>query len=845
MIDKGRTLRIENLHATNASVSVDLPCDDVLRVGEIKTRTEAHFRKTNCLFACQTTFNRIALASLFIMLLSPLAQSLEGQIARIKNQHFKAFEPFVLPQTGDKSIRVAQDFHPAALKKNTPFGFQPLPYKTVTTNLRGFGVPFQINADNGSFIEVQLYVSRDRGKSWQFAARQTTDKKEFPFESKEDGEYWFALKTLDRDRKLLPEGDPQIDLKIVVDTVKPELDFRIETDAAGRIACRWHATDENISPQSLRIFYQPIGDDGVPEDWKRIPINLPGTARAGIYADQLAWWPDTAQQAINVAVEIKDIAGNTVQLTRQVQVTQAGWRHQRQSTAQVATNERAQSGGDWTLPQPGQEAPPAPSDPVLPPANRKVAQGQGDHPPNVVCKDGVCQLVKSPAAPQANGSGTRGFAAAGSHPSGNRSQSQRQAMKLVGSEVEFVPPPVPDEYDPRQAAVQAAPPSPFKHSQNQAAENYLASRRPNSTAASPQVWKSETDESIPKPQSSSSTTLGPDPTLAPIAYSNPWSTPRQSVTNVPSNPPSMIRNGNKVIGESSTMGATNQYRGLNTQGGRPIPQPTLLPGVEGTSSRLNQQQSRSDRTLAPIQNGSSKPKSLASVGYRPPSSPSRPTRDVMPTRESKAPIQIIGSKRFRLNYGIDSIDPSGVAGVDLWLTRDDGTTWQAWGSDPDSRSPFPVEVQQEGRYGFKIVVHSKDGLTGQGPSSGDDPDMWILVDTQSPLARISSVPYGRGKEAGRLVINYSVSDKFLTLRPIVLAYSPNPQGPWEVIGDGLRNEGRFVWKPTPDVPDRIFLRIDALDKAGNVGVHVLSQAIDVSGLVPRGTIHGVVPVGTR
>ena len=70
--------------------------------------------------------------------------------------------------------------------------------------------------------------------------------------------------------------------------------------------------------------------------------------------------------------------------------------------------------------------------------------------------------------------------------------------------------------------------------------------------------------------------------------------------------------------------------------------------------------------------------------------------------------------------------------------------------------------------------------------------MWILIDTQSPLVRIKSVPYGRGKEAGRLVINYSVSDKFLTLRPIVLAYSSNPQGPWDVIGDGLRNEGRYL-----------------------------------------------------
>ena len=696
-----------------------------------------------------------------------------------------------------------------------------------------------------------MYVSRDMGQSWQFSSRQSTDEKEFPFESDQDGEYWFALKTLDRDRKLLPEGDPQIDLKIIVDTVKPKLDFRIETDPAGRIACRWHATDENISPQTLRIFYQPISNDGVPENWKQVPINLSGKARAGIYADQLAWWPDTTQRAINVAVEIKDIAGNTVQLTRQVQVTQAGWRHQQQSTAQVATNDRAQSDSNWTMPQPGQEYP-ANSEPILPPANQKVVQKINqtqdahppNHPPNVVCKDGVCQLVNSPAAP-ANGSGTRGLADSGPAHGQTESQYEPGPMKLVGSKVELASPPVPNGFDPRQASANAASPSPFRQSRYQAAEDYLASRRPaNHSSANTQVWQSETDAWIPKTQSSSSTTMRPDPTLAPVPYTNFDRTPRQSVTNVPSNPQSLKRTASQVIGESSTMGATNQYRGLNSQGGQPIAQSTLLPGVAGVPSGRHQQRSAGGSTY-PVPNGFTQPKSLSTVAYRPPTSRGRETDNVMPKRHSNAPIQIIGSKRFRLNYGIDSIDPSGVAGVDLWLTRDDGKTWQAWGTDPDSRSPFPVEVQEEGRYGFRIVVHSKDGLTGQGPSSGDDPDMWILVDTQSPLARITSVPYGRGKEAGRLVINYSVSDKFLTLRPIVLAYSSNPQGPWEIIGEGLRNEGRYVWKPTPKVNDRIFLRIDALDKAGNVGVHVLSQAIDVSGLVPRGTIHGVVPVGQR
>ena len=128
-----------------------------------------------------------------------------------------------------------------------------------------------------------------------------------------------------------------------------------------------------------------------------------------------------------------------------------------------------------------------------------------------------------------------------------------------------------------------------------------------------------------------------------------------------------------------------------------------------------------------------------------------------PNRKTRAPVQIIGSNRFRLNYGIDSIDPSGVGKVVLWMTRDDGRSWKIWGTDPDRRSPFPVEVTEQGRYGFRIVVKSKDGLTGQGPSSGDDADIWIVVDTTAPLAQIISVPYGRGSGSGKA--NYQLPSR--------------------------------------------------------------------------------------
>ena len=197
--------------------------------------------------------------------------------------------------------------------------------KTVSTNIQGFGIPFEIDRSDSSLIEVQLYLSRDRGESWNFYGRQSTDKTSFPFRADADGEYWFALKTLNRDRQLVPEGKVKPELIIFVDTKQPELEFRIETDAAGRVVCRWRAYDKNISPQTLKIFYQSVGDN--PDSWMQVPVQLNETVRNGLYSDQLAWWPETTDSSLIVRLMIADTAGNTAQQERQVNVPASPWRY--------------------------------------------------------------------------------------------------------------------------------------------------------------------------------------------------------------------------------------------------------------------------------------------------------------------------------------------------------------------------------------------------------------------------------------------------------------------------------------------------------------------------------------
>lgn len=751
--------------------------------------------------------------------------------------------------------------------------------KTLHTRLSGFNIPFKVDSSDEAFVEVHLYTSANQGATWEFYNRQPTDANEFPFQANGEGEYWFAIKTLDRNRRLLPEGDPQPELRIIVDTTKPKLEMTAAADPAGRIICRWNASDTYLHPKSLQLLYKPTftGEDvnATPSQWQSVTVNTPTYAPGGIYVDQLAFWPETTVQTLDVRIAIADEAGNVTSADRRLTVQSPAWRHSTRATA-------------------------LPTDrPAIDPS--RVPNAASNAPVrNMKCEDGACEIPPvtandpawkrafysklRPSAPQnyrpnetaadrktvpraifQENPYSESPAATASNTNQNRqpksTADQRTAM-LVGSEPEFAAPPAPSGWtlnDNGQTArpKRAQPALPFPTFQQPGAQHSLPPQDqasysqpplpsqtapPQTQSPSSDVWQSNVQRDATRPQTSVGSTLSPDHRMLPIASGD--RSPRRTDSIAP-NPNTIENGGDQWVSKSSTNFPRNQYQGLDTQGLPNNVNSELLPGQ------------RAPRSFDSI--GQERPiGQMLNTGYAPSPDQQRHQRlsnnftqtptppnvgRVSSNGPTKTNTQIISTKRFRLNYDINAIDPSGVGKVDLYITQDKGRSWVLWGQDPDNQSPFPVEVQDQGLYGFRVVVHSKDGLVGTGPSSGDDADMWVRVDTQTPLAQITSVPYGRGNEAGRLVINYRVSDEFLTLRPLRISYSRSPQGPWTIIEDNLRNEGRYLWKVDRAVPDRIFLKIDAMDQAGNVGTHLLSQSVDVSGLVPRGTIHGVEPIG--
>ncbi len=204
---------------------------------------------------------------------------------------------------------------------------------------------------------------------------------------------------------------------------------------------------------------------------------------------------------------------------------------------------------------------------------------------------------------------------------------------------------------------------------------------------------------------------------------------------------------------------------------------------------------------------------------------------------------MVNSRSFDLEYDVEGVGPSGIARVELWGTRDGGRTWSSYGIDNDNRSPIRANVDGEGLYGFRIVVQGGNGLGGLPPHSGDAPDLWVVVDLTKPNVRLVDATAGDGTHAGELLIRWEASDAALAARPITLLFTDRPGGQWSIIAAGLDNSGQYAWRPDSRTPDRIYLRIEARDEAGNVGSFEANQPVTLDRIRPEGHIRSVRTTG--
>ena len=187
--------------------------------------------------------------------------------------------------------------------------------------------------------------------------------------------------------------------------------------------------------------------------------------------------------------------------------------------------------------------------------------------------------------------------------------------------------------------------------------------------------------------------------------------------------------------------------------------------------------------------------------------------------------RLVNSKTFNIGYQIEDEGPSGIGDIELFITEDGGRKWFNYGTDPDRRSPFTVNVPREGVYGFAMRARSGVGLTSDPPQPGENPSIIVAVDMAPPVVRLLPLRQGQGGRFDQVTIQWQATDQALADKPLALYYATQPNGPWEPISGWIDNAGSYDWTLAADQQRRLYIRVEARDMAGNIATATSPQPL--------------------
>ncbi len=207
-------------------------------------------------------------------------------------------------------------------------------------------------------------------------------------------------------------------------------------------------------------------------------------------------------------------------------------------------------------------------------------------------------------------------------------------------------------------------------------------------------------------------------------------------------------------------------------------------------------------------------------------------------------LRWINTQVFQLTYDTLAMGSTGNVPVELWGTRDGGKSWQSFGKDSKGQSPMLVTVPEDGIHGFRMTIQNGPGMAGRPPLPGEIPGIWIGIDLTRPVGRITVAQQGTGPDGNKLFIAWEASDNHeLAARPISLSYSERLGGPWTTMAANLENTGRYVWQLTGSLPQRVYLRLEIHDAAGNMGIYETPEPVTLNLSSPAAQLRDLRPLG--
>ena len=104
------------------------------------------------------------------------------------------------------------------------------------------------------------------------------------------------------------------------------------------------------------------------------------------------------------------------------------------------------------------------------------------------------------------------------------------------------------------------------------------------------------------------------------------------------------------------------------------------------------------------------------------------------TGSSASTVRMVNSHRIMLDYDLADVPRPEQTELELWFTQD-GKKWSKDQTVLRGGSPYLVEVNREGTYGFTLIAR-RPGDKSMGPKEGEAPQVWVEVDWTKPVVHM-------------------------------------------------------------------------------------------------------------
>ncbi len=179
-------------------------------------------------------------------------------------------------------------------------------------NQKAFQIPIRFDPQKRAEIrELQLWVSHDKGQTWNEAAQAKPDQDHFDYAVTEDGPYWFTMVIIDQKGHADPPNvsTAPVGQRILVDTTRPDIKLTAERQGDD-VRVSWEITEQNPKADTLKLEYADTGEG----PWTSAPISPGPTGRAVIHDPS----------AVVVRMQMRDAADNVGLAIKQVPAANGG-----------------------------------------------------------------------------------------------------------------------------------------------------------------------------------------------------------------------------------------------------------------------------------------------------------------------------------------------------------------------------------------------------------------------------------------------------------------------------------------------------------------------------------------